>query len=58
MNPLTDLPQILIRELGRTTGVFLVWFKNSDIIKLLKLQPEENGSRNPAHRTPIFLSVV
>jgi len=22
-NPLTDLPQILIRELGRTTGTFL-----------------------------------
>ena len=34
MNPLTDLPQILIRELGRTTGVFLVWFKNSDMSKL------------------------
>ena len=23
MNPLTDLPQILIGELGRTTGMFL-----------------------------------
>ena len=29
MNPLTDLPQILIRELGRPTGMFLARFKNS-----------------------------
>jgi len=27
MTPWTDLPQILIRELGRTTVMFLVWFK-------------------------------
>ena len=26
MNPWTDLPQILIEELERTTEMFLVWF--------------------------------
>ena len=31
MIPLTDLPQILIGELGRTTGMFLVRFKNCNI---------------------------
>jgi len=25
-NPMTDLRQILIGELGRTTGMFLAWF--------------------------------
>ena len=30
-NPLTDLPQIWIVELGRTPGMFLAWFK---IVKL------------------------
>jgi len=27
--PLTDLPNILTGELGKTTIMFLVWFKNS-----------------------------
>ena len=27
MNSSTDLPQILIGELGRTMGVFLAWYK-------------------------------
>ncbi len=26
-NPMTDLRQILIGELGRTTGMFLAWFQ-------------------------------
>ena len=29
--PLTDLTQILIGQLGRTTGVYLAWFKNSKL---------------------------
>ena len=31
MNPRTDLPQIIIRELGRTSGMFLAWFKSSKL---------------------------
>ena len=34
MSPLTDLPQILIGELLRTTGMFLSWFKKSMLIGL------------------------
>ena len=29
MNPLNDLPQNLTEELGRTTGMFLIWFRDS-----------------------------
>ena len=29
--PLTDLPQILIGELGRTSRMFLVWFYDSKL---------------------------
>ena len=29
MNPITDLPQISIGELGRTTQMFLAWFRSS-----------------------------
>jgi len=28
MNPMTDSPQSLIGDLGRTTGMFLNWFYN------------------------------
>jgi len=31
----TGLPQILIRELGRPTGMFLVWFKHSKLSGLI-----------------------
>ena len=30
-NPWTELPQILIREIGRTTGMFFVWFWDSKL---------------------------
>ena len=30
-NPYTDLPQILTKELGRTTGMFLIWFRDSKL---------------------------
>ena len=30
-NPWTDLPEILIWELGRTTGMFLALFKDSKL---------------------------
>jgi len=37
-NPLTDLqPQIWIGELGATTRMFLVWFKNSKISGLTSI---------------------
>jgi len=29
-----NLPQILIWELGKTTGLFLAWFKNAKLIAL------------------------
>ena len=29
--PWTDLPQIVIRELGRATGMFLDWFVDSKL---------------------------
>ena len=45
MNPLTDLPlQILIEELGRTTGMFLVWFSDSKMSNLH--QARVNGGIN------------
>ena len=31
MNPWTDLSQILIEELRRTMGMFLVWFQDSKL---------------------------
>ena len=31
MNPMTDLPQMLIGEFGRTTEMFLAWFKRFDL---------------------------
>ena len=31
MNPLIDLPQVLIGKLGRTTGMFLVCLHNSQL---------------------------
>ena len=31
MNSFTDLPQILIGQLGMTTGMFLAWFKDSKL---------------------------
>ena len=31
MNPWTDLPQILIGELGRPTGIFIASFNNSKL---------------------------
>ena len=34
MNPWTDLPQILIGKLSRTTGLSLTYLKNSKLIGL------------------------
>ena len=31
MNPRTDLPQILLGELEKTTGMFLTWFSDSKL---------------------------
>ena len=40
LNPLTNLPQILIGKLGRSTGMILAWFKNS---KMSGLTPGKAG---------------
>ena len=39
MNPLTDLAQILIEELGKTSVMFLAWFKNSKLSGLTLKTP-------------------
>ena len=31
MKPLADLPQNLTEELGRTMGMFLIWFRDSKL---------------------------
>ena len=56
MNPLTNLPQILIWELGRTTGMFLAWVQGAQLsgsTVLAKIyfpckidQERVNGGRN------------
>ena len=56
MNPLTNLPQILIWELGRTTGMFLAWvqgaqFSGSTVLAKIYLpckidQERVNSGRN------------
>ena len=46
MNPLTDLPQILIEELDRTWEYFLIRFKNSKLSKMTYLE-SLNCKANP-----------
>ena len=46
MNPLVDLPQILTGELGRSTGMFLAWFWDSNAKFSSKLRHTQLNSEN------------